>query len=112
MMRRLLRPLLAILIAFALIGPLAAQAAAPMPCHGECFSLTAHQADPGQFPTPCKSMATVCMTALGCVATVNLPDYQSVAATRLSWAPVTYRADTRVIDGLSLAPDLGPPIAI
>jgi hypothetical protein len=54
----------------------------------------------------------VCMTALGCVATVNLPDYQSVAATRLSWAPVTYRADTRVIDGLSLAPDLGPPIVI
>jgi hypothetical protein len=112
MMRRLLRPLLAILVAFALIGPLAAPAAAPMLCHGERLSPTAHQADPGQFPSQCKSMALVCMSALGWVATVNLPNYQSVLATRLSWVHVTYRADTRLIDGLSLVPDLGPPIAI
>ena len=115
---RLFRPLLVILIVIALIGaPLAVQAAAPMPCHGAYVSM-ADPADPGHlaapcdFPAPCKSMAPACVGALSCFSIVTLSGPQNAATEELSWVPVAYWGDNYEIDGLSVDPLLGPPIAI
>lgn len=118
-MLRLFRPLLAILIAIGLVGaPLAGQAAVPLPCHGACITSMADHADPGhlaapcKLPAPCKNMAPACMGALSCFAIVSLSGPQNAAAQGLSWLPVAYWGDEHEIDGLSIDPALGPPIAI
>ena len=118
-MLRLFRPLLAILVAIAFIGaPFVVQAAAPMPCHGACLTSMADHADPGhlaapcKLPAPCKSMMPACMGALSCFSTVSISGPQTIMAPGPSWLPVPYWGDNHKIDGLSVDPALGPPIAI
>ncbi len=119
MVFRLFRPLLAILVAIALIGaPFAVQAAATLPCRGACLTSMADHADPGHLAAPCKlpascnSMMPACMGVLSCLSVATLSGPQTVTAQGPSWLPVAYWGDDHKIDGLSVDPALGPPIAI
>jgi hypothetical protein len=110
MLHRLFRPLLAVLVAIALIGaPIAAQAA--MPCHGLCDEPAAGHTGSGHLPAPCKSMAPACMSALSCLSVMALNGPQNSAAPQLSELSVAYWAPDNTDHGLSVAPALDPPIA-
>jgi len=52
------------------------------------------------------------MDALSCFSIVSLSGPHNATARRLSWMPVAYWGDDHAIDGLSIDPALGPPIAI
>jgi hypothetical protein len=109
-MHRLLRPLLALLVAIALAGaPIAAQAA--MPCHGLCDTPAAkHDGAPG-VPVPCKGMVPGCMNALTCLSTVALPAVQSSARPQLAELQVTYWPAIPPVHERTVPPGLDPPRA-
>lgn len=80
--------------------------------YGACVTSMADPAGPGQLPAPCNSMAPACMGALSCFSIVSLSGPQDATVQGLSWLPVAYWGDNHIIDGLSVDPALGPPIAI
>ena len=110
MVVRLLRPLLAILVAVALAGTLAAQAASTVSCDSMQMIATVHEAPSGQARVPCKGMTLGCVDALGCVSTSSLPAPAISASGPLIWTHVVYWAATDVREGLSVKPALDPPI--
>jgi hypothetical protein len=110
MMRRLLRPLLALLVAIALAGaPIAAQAA--MPCHGSCDAPIATHGGVSGLPDPCQGMIPGCMNALTCFSIVTLPALQSPTRPELTELRVAYWPGIPAVHGRSVAPGLDPPIA-
>jgi len=52
------------------------------------------------------------MSALGCLFVVILPGPQNAADQRLAWQAIAYWGDNHALDGLTVDPALGPPIAI
>ena len=111
MVVRLLRPLLAILVAAALIGAPAVQAASAMPCDAMHMAAADHQASSGNAPTPAPCKATpTCVDALGCVSVASLPAPAISTARLLTWTPVAYWAGADAREGLSVEPALLPPI--
>ncbi|WP_143021152.1 hypothetical protein [Belnapia rosea] len=111
MVPRLFRPLLAILVAVALVGAPAVQAASVVPCDTMRMAAADHQASSGgaQAPAPCK-MTPACVDALGCVSLVSLPVPALSASGPLTWVSVAYWAVTDAREGLSIKPILHPPI--
>jgi hypothetical protein len=111
---RLIRQLFAILIATVLIGAPAVQATMTMPCHTVVASATDHQLPSAQAPAPtlCKGTMSACAVMLGCGINAGLPAHITQAAHKLIWIPVAYRALTDAHEGLSIKPDLDPPITI
>jgi hypothetical protein len=111
MVLRLLRPLLAILVAVALAGAPAVQAASAAPCDTMHMTAAEHQASSGEAPAPapCK-MTPACVDALGCVSLTSLPAPAIPAAAPLTWTSVAYWAGADTREGLSLKPALDPPI--
>ena len=111
MVLRLLRPLLFILVAVALVGAPNVQAASAVPCDTMHMTKADHQASFGgaQAPAPCK-MAPGCADPLGCVSFVSLPAPALSASGPLTWVAVAYWAAADVREGLSIKPILDPPI--
>jgi hypothetical protein len=111
MVLRLLRPLLAILVAVALVGAPTVQATSAVPCDTTHMTNADHLASSGgaQAPAPCKMMPG-CVDALGCVSLASLPVPAISAAERLAWTSIAYWSGTDVREGLSVKPILDPPI--
>ena len=111
MVLRLLRPLLTILMAVALVGAPTVQATSAVPCGTMHMTNGDHQASSGgaQAPAPCK-MTPACIYALGCVSLVSLPAPALSASGPLTWVAVAYWAAADVREGLSVKPILDPPI--
>ena len=108
---RLIRQLFAILVAAVLIGAPAAQAMIVMPCDTVAASATGHK-PPNQAPTPCNEMTAGCADMLGCGLSAPLPANVTAAAHELIWIKAAYPAISDAHQGLSIEPDLGPPITI
>jgi hypothetical protein len=110
MVHSLLRPLLAFLVALALIGaPVASQAA--MPCHGMCDTPAAHHNGTSTLPAPCKGLMPTCMSALTCLSTIAVPPLPFSAAPQMAALPVAYWAANSAAHGHIVEPGLDPPIA-
>lgn len=114
MIGKLIRQMFAILIAMVLIGAPAVQATMAMPCDTGVTSNPGRQLSTGQAPapatTPCKGMVVGCDGMLGCGFSAGLLDHGTAVAHRLTWTSAAYRAVSDVHEGLSIVPDLGPPI--
>lgn len=110
---RLIRRLFAIVIAAALIGA-PVEASAVMPCDTIVATALDHQLSSGQAPapTPCKKMMPGCPDMFGCGIAVGLPDHLTGVALKLIWTSSVYWAAADAHEGLSVEPDLGPPITI
>ena len=107
-MRRLITPFLAVLVAIILVAaPIAAQAA--MPCQGQCDASLATQSDQGHAPAPCKSMAP-CANVLTCVPGMALPALQRAAAPPFTLLSITYWSLARAPHGVTVEPALDPPV--
>jgi hypothetical protein len=110
MVRCLLRPLLAVLVAVALIGaPVASQAA--MPCHGMCDAPAAQHDGASTLPAPCKGLAPACISAPSCLSTVALPTLPSPDSPQLTAFPVAYWTAAFPVHGHIIEFGLDPPIA-
>ncbi len=111
MVHRLLRPLLVALVAIALVGAPTFQAAVS-PTSAMHAAAAQHETCSEQLanPAPCKSMVPACADMLGCVTVASLPVPAISAAVSLTWTSIAYRVGSDVQDGLSIKPDLGPPI--
>ncbi len=116
MMGGLIRSLLAILIATVLIGAPAVQAAITMPCQTIVASTPDYQMSSGQAPaptpTPCKGVMPGCADMLSCNLGAGLPAHVTAVAYKLIWTSVAYRTLADALEGLTVEPDLGPPITI
>ena len=66
--------------------------------------------DTGSMPMPCKSKLPNCFSSIGCIFMVALPPAYTPTATQLTWLRVVYTSVTSSQAGMSLEPDLGPPI--
>lgn len=111
MVVRLLRQLLAILVAVALVGAPTVQAASAVPCDAMHMAAADHQASSGKAraPAPCKT-TPACVDALGCVSIASLPAPAISAPGPLTWTPVAYWVGADAREGLSVKPALDPPI--
>jgi hypothetical protein len=110
---RLFRPLLAILVAFALLGmPVAAQAAMPASCHCMQQGSAAHQPCSDGSSAPCKDIGAACAAAMSCASIVSLPGQEMSVAAWLASSPVAYLSGDFMRLGRSPKPILGPPITI
>lgn len=123
MMLRFLHRLLLAVTAFAFLGEATLQAmpvadtqvktsgadmamAAGMPCeHMDAMK------GAGAPLLPCKGMTADCIKQMGCIGCPDLPQ-ANVLATPVAYATVAYRYFQQTSGGLSLKPDLFPPIAI
>jgi hypothetical protein len=113
-MVKLIRSLLAILVATVLIGAPAVQATIDMPCHmvvatGDQVS-SAQAPDP--MPAPCKGTMPGCADMFVCGLSAALPTHVTVASHKLLWTLAAYGAVADSREGLSVQPDLVPPITI
>jgi hypothetical protein len=115
MMSRLINLLFAIVIGTALIGAPAVQAATAMPCATIVTTAPDHALSAGKAPTlapaPCKAMRG-CADMLGCGLSAGLPTHSTALSQERTWISTAYRAIADAHEGLSVKPDLGPPIAI
>lgn len=65
---------------------------------------------PMPMPMPCKGKIPNCYSSMGCIFMVALPPAYTPTATQLAWSRVVYASVASRHAGLSLQPDLGPPI--
>lgn len=63
-------------------------------------------------PMPCKSNLPKCFSSIGCIFLVALPPAHAQAVTRLAWSRIVYASVTAYRAGMTLEPDLGPPIHV
>ena len=116
MMLRLIRSLLAILIATVLIGAPAVQATIDMPCHMVVASATGDQLSstqaPDPMPTPCKGTMPGCTDVIVCGLSAALPAHVTATSHEPIWTSASYGAVVDSREGLSVQPDLVPPITI
>jgi hypothetical protein len=111
---RLFRLLFAILISTSLTGAPVVQAAIAMTCDTVVTSVPDHLLSSGQASAsaPCKGTMPGCADMLGCGITAGLPARVTAKAHKLTWTSAVYRAIADAREGLSVKPDLGPPITI
>ena len=96
-----------VLLAFiaATLGPTIPRAAAAIPC---AMMMTSSSMDGDQSS---KGTMPVCGSDLSCVIAVALPAPFAPTVTDLVWAPVRYWAAFNALVGLSVPPDISPPIS-
>ena len=115
-MAKLIRSLLAILVATVLIGAPAVQAMITMPCQTVAASATDHQLSSAQaqdpMSAPCEGTMPGCVDMLGCGLNASLPFQVTTVAHKLIWISAAYQAVSELHEGLSVKPYLGPPITI
>jgi hypothetical protein len=111
---KLVRVLFAVLIATALIGAPAVQAAIAVPCGATTVTGMTDQrlAGHSQAPTPCKEKMPGCAGMLGCGVNVSLGVRVALATNDQVWMPTVYWPIAGSLDGLVVKPDLGPPITV
>jgi hypothetical protein len=113
---RLIRLLFAIVIGTALIGAPAVQAMIATPCDTVVTATPDHMLSSGQapasVPVPCKGTMPGCADMVGCGVSTGLPARVTVLSHKLTWTPAIYRAIADAHEGLTVKPDLGPPITI
>jgi hypothetical protein len=113
---RLIRQLLAILMMMVLIGAPAVQAAFTAPCHTVVANVSDQQLLSGQtsvpMPMPCKGSMPGCLDMLDCELSAGLPVQAAGESQKLIWVSAVYLIGTDTHEGLSVEPDLGPPITI
>src|SRR5258708_20371870 len=113
-MLRLVRSLLAILIATVLIGAPGVRAVIAMPCDAIVANAADHLQLSGHLPnsTPCKEKMPGCAEMLSCGLTASLHVRVTVVSNQPIVLPALYCPVAGSLGGLSLKPDLGPPISI
>jgi hypothetical protein len=62
-------------------------------------------------PMPCKSNLLDCVKQMGCIGSPNLPSRCDDLPTPVSYTGVAYWSPSQALPGLSIRPDLFPPIA-
>lgn len=93
----------------ALIGTGFAQATMAVPVASSDNVMT--MSDTSEAPMPCcPEKAPPCVTDMGCVFMIGIPAQPAMTSTPLSWLPVTYPEIHDSGEGLSLEPELTPPI--
>lgn len=116
MVGKLIRQMFAVLIAMVFIGAPVVPTMSAMPCHSGVTISSGHQLSSGTASAPktapCKGMVPGCGDMLGCGLSASLPDRGTAQAHNLIWTSASYRAVSDAHDGLSIVPDLGPPITI
>ena len=114
MMVKLIRSVLAMLVAVALTGVPAVQAAVAMPCDPIIMSATDHQpsSSPAPVAPPGKEKMPGCADLLGGGIGVALHVRTPARINRSVWTATAYWPATESFEGLSIKPDLGPPITI
>ena len=121
MMLRLISSVLAILIATVLIAAPAVQAAtmpamqaAAMPCDTDVTSAPdlQHPSDHDQKSTSCNDKMSSCVDMLGCGLSAGLPGRIAMTIGQAVWTSVAYSPVADLPEGLSVEPNLGPPISI
>lgn len=112
-MLSLIRLVLAILIATVLIAAPAVQALA-MPCDTDVASAPdlQHPFDHNQKSTSCNDKMSSCIDMLGCGQSAGLPGRIAMTIGQAVWTSAAYSSVADLLEGLSVEPDLGPPISI
>jgi hypothetical protein len=106
--QKLVRIMLALIIGIALVGVPVMQAATALPC-GQTLS---DMADHSQAPGPCKDAFPGCAQMPSCGVSALLEARVIVATDTQAWTRAVYWSVAGLLDGLRLAPAVGPPIAI
>jgi hypothetical protein len=118
---KLIRQLLAILMVAMLVGAPAVQAALAPPCHTVVAGISYHQllSQHASVPTPtpcngmpCDGMTPGCLDMLDCGLNAGLPVQSVGESQKLIWTPAVYRISIDTHEGLTVKPDLGPPITV
>lgn len=68
--------------------------------------------DSSGMPMPCKSNIPNCFSSIGCVFMVALPPAYTPTETQLTWSRIVYSSVASSQKGMSLEPDIGPPIHV
>lgn len=74
------------------------------------MSVVMDMGDGSTMPMPCKGKIPNCYSSMGCIFMVAFPPGYTPTATQLVWSRVVYPGTVTWHAGLSLEPDLGPPI--
>src|SRR4051812_11039783 len=77
----------------------------------DCDMTMMSQGAEGSGPVPCTDMTPSCIIDAGCAAMVSLPAPDAEFSVSLSWARIDYDVSSASFRGLSIEPDLTPPIA-
>lgn len=85
---------------------LAAAASGPM---ADCDQMAMQHPAPGR-PMPCKTVTTDCLK-MSCIGSPSLPVRAALVAAPVEYGQVVYAATSRGRPGISIEPDLLPPIA-
>jgi hypothetical protein len=118
---RVFKQLLAILMMAVLIGAPAVQAAFAPSCHtiivnaSDYHLLSEQNSVSAPAPcngTPCNEMMPGCLDMLDCGLNTGLPVQAVGASQKLIWTTAVYRISSDLHEGLTVEPDLGPPITI
>jgi hypothetical protein len=118
---KLIRHLLAILMVAVLVGAPAARAAFAPPCHAVVAGVSDHQLLPDQAsapaPTPCNGMPgngmmPGCLDMLDCGLNAGLPVQAAGERQEFIWTSAIFRIGIDTHEGLTVKPDLGPPITV
>jgi hypothetical protein len=109
----MLRRVSVILLAFAFVVGLTAQVAAgAWTMHGCPMSAASMgtSSQDSQSDTPCNGLTPACMDSVGCAVPTALPVPQLLASTMFEWVAATFTLPDNSMSGLSVEPDLTPPI--
>ena len=87
--------------------PVPTSDAAPM---GAMAGMVMDTGDTGSVPMPCKSNLPDCFSGIGCIFVVALPPGYTPTETQLAWSRIIYVSVAASHAGMSLEPDIGPPI--
>lgn len=79
---------------------------------GGMAGMSVAMGDTGSMPMPCKSTLPDCFSSIGCIFMVALPPAYTPVATHLIWSRIVYASVSASPTGMSLEPDLGPPIHV
>ena len=124
MLVRLLRRAVVLLVASAFLGGATIQALPPsdllsppardvmaaMDAMADCpLMQAAHQSGPAK-PMPCNGMTPDCMKWMGCIGFPSLPTPVAQASAPVEYGRVAYWSAVRLGDGVSIKPNLLPPI--
>jgi len=113
--------LVAILMVLVLTGAPAVQAAIAPSCHTvsagasddrQLFGQTLVATPMPDHGTPCDGMMPGCPDMLDCSANAGLPVQAVGESHKLIWTSDVYRAGIDMHEGLTVKPDLDPPITI
>ena len=89
--------------------PVPAADAAPA---GDMAGMPMAMGDTGSVPMPCKGNLPNCFSSGGCIFMVALPPAYTPIATQFTWSRIVYASASASPAGMSLEPDIGPPIHV